>query len=176
MAKAFPNTGVTTGLAADRTALTSPFAGMQFFETNTNKLWVYNGSLWLQARPETSFNSSEINVNSTAYTNVSNTTPSVTLVTGTEVLLSISLNVGGGTTGAFIYTSYTVSGATTISGDDSRALTFTNPAGGAGQRYRLQGLFPVTVTAGTNTFQIVQRATSGSSVIGNAVISVQNLI
>ena len=47
MAKSFPNTGVTTGLAADRAALTSPFAGMQFFETDTNLMFVYNGSAWV---------------------------------------------------------------------------------------------------------------------------------
>ena len=47
MAKSFPNTGVTTGLAADRAALTSPFAGMQFFETDTNLMFVYNGSAWI---------------------------------------------------------------------------------------------------------------------------------
>ncbi len=48
MAKSFPNTGVTTGLAADRTGLTSPFAGMQFFETDTNLLYLYNGSSWIR--------------------------------------------------------------------------------------------------------------------------------
>ena len=48
MAKSFPNTGVTTGTAADRAALTSPFAGMQFFETDTNKVLVYSGSSWVE--------------------------------------------------------------------------------------------------------------------------------
>lgn len=48
MAKSFPNTGVSTGLAADRAALTSPFAGMQFFETDTNLLYLYNGSSWIR--------------------------------------------------------------------------------------------------------------------------------
>ena len=47
MAKSFPNTGATVGLAADRTALTSPFAGMQFFETDTKALYLYNGSAWV---------------------------------------------------------------------------------------------------------------------------------
>ena len=47
MAKSFPNTGATVGLAADRTALASPFAGMQFFETDTSRNWLYNGSTWI---------------------------------------------------------------------------------------------------------------------------------
>jgi hypothetical protein len=47
MAKSFPNTGATVGLAADRSALSSPFAGMQFFETDTKALYLYNGSAWV---------------------------------------------------------------------------------------------------------------------------------
>ena len=47
MAKSFPNTGATVGLAADRSALASPFAGMQFFETDTKALYLYNGSAWV---------------------------------------------------------------------------------------------------------------------------------
>jgi len=48
MAKAFPNTGVTTGLSTDRSAMTGMGAGQQFFETDTNKTYVYNGSSWIQ--------------------------------------------------------------------------------------------------------------------------------
>ena len=47
MAKSFPNTGATVGLAADRSALASPFAGMQFFETDTKALYLYDGSAWV---------------------------------------------------------------------------------------------------------------------------------
>jgi hypothetical protein len=48
MAKAFPNTGVTTGLAADRTAMTGMTAGTYFYETDTKKISVYNGSSWVE--------------------------------------------------------------------------------------------------------------------------------
>jgi hypothetical protein len=48
MAKAFPNTGVTTGLAADRTAMTGMTAGTYFYETDTKKTFVYNGSSWVE--------------------------------------------------------------------------------------------------------------------------------
>jgi len=50
MAKSFPNTGATVGLAADRSALTSPFAGMQFFETDTKALYLYNGTAWVESK------------------------------------------------------------------------------------------------------------------------------
>ena len=48
MAKSFPNTGATVGLAADRTAMTSMLEGQEFFETDTNKMFVYSGSAWVQ--------------------------------------------------------------------------------------------------------------------------------
>jgi hypothetical protein len=48
MAKSFPNTGATVGLAADRTAMTSMVEGQEFFETDTNKMFVYSGSGWVQ--------------------------------------------------------------------------------------------------------------------------------
>jgi len=48
MAKSFPNTGATVGLAADRTAMTSMVEGQEFFETDTNKMFVYSGSGWVE--------------------------------------------------------------------------------------------------------------------------------
>jgi hypothetical protein len=47
MAKSFPNTGATTGLSSDRTAISSPVSGMQFFETDTSTLYIYSGSAWV---------------------------------------------------------------------------------------------------------------------------------
>jgi len=48
VAKAFGGLGVTAGLAADRTSMTGMSAGQQFFEADTRKLFVYNGSSWVQ--------------------------------------------------------------------------------------------------------------------------------
>jgi hypothetical protein len=47
LAKAFGGLGVTAGLAADRTSMTSVVAGQQFFETDTNKVYMYNGTSWV---------------------------------------------------------------------------------------------------------------------------------
>jgi len=48
MSKSFPNTGAITGTNADRLALSGVFEGMQFFETDTNKTLVYDGSSWVE--------------------------------------------------------------------------------------------------------------------------------
>jgi hypothetical protein len=46
VAKSFGGLGTTAGLAADRTSMTDMSAGQQFFETDTNKVYIYNGSGW----------------------------------------------------------------------------------------------------------------------------------
>lgn len=48
MAKAFGGLGTTAGLAADRTSMTGMSAGQQFFETDTNTLYIYNGTAWIK--------------------------------------------------------------------------------------------------------------------------------
>jgi hypothetical protein len=57
MAKSFAGLGVTSGLASDRAAITSPPAGMQFFETDTKLVYAYDGASWIKTnyvglRPE----------------------------------------------------------------------------------------------------------------------------
>lgn len=53
MARAFGGLGVTSGLAADRSSLSGMVAGQQFFETDTNKAYVYNGSSWINVNNTT---------------------------------------------------------------------------------------------------------------------------
>ncbi len=68
MAKAFGGLGVTAGLAADRTSMTGMVAGQRFFETDTNREYVYNGSVWALVSNNVSTASTDwINMNLTAY-------------------------------------------------------------------------------------------------------------
>ena len=48
MAKAYGGLGATVGLSADRTAMAGMVAGQEFFETDTKKTYVYNGTSWIQ--------------------------------------------------------------------------------------------------------------------------------
>jgi len=48
MAKSFAGLGPTAGLAADRTSMTGMSAGQQFYETDTNKVYVYTGVGWVE--------------------------------------------------------------------------------------------------------------------------------
>lgn len=47
MAKTFSGLGTTAGLSSDRTSMTGMFTGQQFYETDTNMLFMYNGSAWV---------------------------------------------------------------------------------------------------------------------------------
>lgn len=48
MPRAYAGLGMTTGLAADRSALASPVAGQQFYETDTSTLYLYTGAAWIK--------------------------------------------------------------------------------------------------------------------------------
>jgi hypothetical protein len=41
--------------SAQRIAISSPVVGLYVFDTNTNSLWIYNGSLWVNTVAEASF-------------------------------------------------------------------------------------------------------------------------
>jgi hypothetical protein len=68
VAKAFGGLGVTAGLAADRVALSGMVVGQQFFETDTNRLYIYTGSVWsLINNGTTGADSGWNNMNLTSY-------------------------------------------------------------------------------------------------------------
>lgn len=66
MAKSFFTYSITTGTNADRLALTSVATGMQFYETDTDKLYAYFGSNWYRVVAETYTGNVSITGNITA--------------------------------------------------------------------------------------------------------------
>jgi len=94
---------------------------------------------------------------STSYTNLA-TTQSVTLTTGTKVLVLISCGIQTDTTSKRAFVSYDISGATTQSASDAQALIFERPGSGGGQTNRFAIHSFATVTAGSNTFTLKFKA------------------
>ena len=95
MSKSFPNTGAITGTNADRLALSGVFEGMQFFETDTNKMFVYDGSSWVEISDLDNTNAfpaaaSDLNNFFGAWTSY------------TPVLTNITLGTGGSTSGKYL--------------------------------------------------------------------------
>lgn len=98
---------------------------------------------------------------STTYTDLTTSGPSVTVTTGTTVLVVISSTMRCTSAGAGgMYASVAVSGATTIAAVDTRALLF-EPAS-AGEYWKASFIaFIATLTAGSNTFTLKYRTVSG---------------
>ena len=97
---------------------------------------------------------------STSYVDLATAGPSVTLTTGTSVIVMIACL--GYNTSASVpqYVSVAVSGATTLAASDSNAALIQNAVGGV----NTQGvaIVPLTVTAGSNTFKLQYRTTANT--------------
>jgi hypothetical protein len=94
---------------------------------------------------------------STSYTDLT-TTQSVTLTTGTKVLVLISCGLQTDSTSKRAFVSYAISGATTQAASDNNALIFERPGSGGGQTNRFGVHSFATVTAGSNTFTLKFKA------------------
>ena len=111
-----------------------------------------------------------------SYTDLTTTGPSVTLTTGTKVLVIVSaeaVNAGSADSKAFM--GYEVSGATTTAVTDDTAFQPTASATG-GAPFGASRASAITVTAGSNTFTAKYRSQfSGNSSFGNRQIFVIDL-
>lgn len=111
-----------------------------------------------------------------AYSDLSNPL-SVTLTTGTEVLITMSCSciknsaAGSGFTG---YVSYAVSGATTVNA--SQTIGFEAAFAAAGLNLYISRTYKITgLTAGSNTFTMMHAANANSTSYTNRSITVQAL-
>ena len=174
MAKSFPNTGATVGLASDRTAMTGMYAGQGFYETDTNKNFLYNGSAWVCLTPISSGVTAQESTTSTTFTDLATAGPSVTVATGTTALITITSEMfspGGQASMA----SVAVSGASTIAAIDANRIRASEQStlavGIASSRsFILSGL-----TAGNNTFTMKYKVTSGTGQFLNRTIVVTGI-
>lgn len=110
---------------------------------------------------------------STTYADLSTVGPAVTLVTGTQVLVTVGCGTVNNSVGAVDFMSYAVSGASTIAANDAVAITVNgNGVANVGiqacYQYICSGL-----TAGTNTFTAKYRVTGGTGTFTNRAIVVE---
>lgn len=119
-------------------------------------------------------NTTETTTSST-YTDLATSGPSVTLNTGSAVIVTLSAVVentlGSGNTG---YTSVAVSGATTLAASDTNAVFGSGTGAGFGislcRRFKLTGLTP-----GSNTFKLQYRRDGSTWGFHNRSIVVEAL-
>ena len=97
------------------------------------------------------------------------TVGAVTITTGTTALVTVSCNAQNVTAGASVYMGFAVSGATTTAASDTYAAWYRNSTNFQTQ---LSATFPVTLTAGSNTFTSKFRVDAGTGIYLSRNISV----
>lgn len=164
------------GMACYLTAPTVPAATGGSTAVPSGVITVYNGSVWVCITPVGSFTNDSGTRNNAAYGALTGggTNPSVTLVTGTTALVSFTSYMSvGGNTGA--YTSFAVSGASTIASSDNY-YTMVVMSGTTG----IEGVWSRThvitgLTAGTNTFTLEYRTFNGTQTFQRRSLTVQGI-
>lgn len=86
--------------------------------------------------------------------------PAVTSTTGTSAIIFLSANMFVNTAGILAAMSFDVSGATTASADDGKAVRHTSAAINAAMAASV--VVPVTLTAGSNTFTAKYKVSGGT--------------
>jgi len=108
---------------------------------------------------------------STSYTDLATSGPAVTLTTGTTAYVIVTTYSYNATSGTATYMSFAVSGATTIAAGDATAVSLLGMKTG-GQEWSNSAVYPVTLTAGSNTFTAKYKTSSGTGTFGNRSIIV----
>lgn len=146
--------------------------GMVIYQTDTDTLLVYV-TAWCEITPynATSGTTTVSTTTSTSYTSTlaDGLTTAVTVTTGTEALVTFTVNPVYQTTGGIGYVAYAVSGATTVAASDSYAIVESSTTMG------LSGAlaYPKTaLTAGANTFTLRYRTTANTLNVGLRGLSV----
>jgi hypothetical protein len=153
------------GMMAFLTAPTVPAATGEFTYLPSGVLTMYNGTNWTCISPvgaETTTNGTTTSSSFTSTLTSGGTNPSVTLETGTRVMVSLRSWAGTPGSGGFIFaaTGVTVSGATTLAAADRYAMNSGNGTAapsGFGMSFIISGL-----TAGTNTFTMQYKVNAGT--------------
>lgn len=171
-------TAPTEGLMAYLTAPTVPAATGDATAVPTGVVTIYNGSVWVCVTPVAAKTDATGTFATASYgTSLGGspgTNPSVTLVTGTTALIDINANIYNSTTTAYSYVSVAVSGATTVAASDANSFYYS-PLATAGDLHLSRRMVFTGLTAGTNTFTINYKATSGTSNFGRRTIVVQGI-
>jgi hypothetical protein len=158
---------IKPGVCTSSTRPTAPYVGQLVFETDTNRLVVFTASGWVYQTALGAFDTATVatsqSTSSTSFTDLATVGPSVTLTTGTKVLVIVNCWFDSLTTNEHQYADFAISGATTRSASYTTSLTARSYGTGAGiSRLRASAANLVTCTAGSNTFTM-KYATGGAS-------------
>lgn len=153
----------------------SPTAeGVVIYETDTDRMFAYDGSVWRSRSAMGAHVATSQTTTSTTYADLGTSGPAVTANTGTSAIVTVSGGMTNSDVNGYTFMSYAVSGATTSSAADARAMQFIHSVGNFGNQLSFQYVH-TGLTAGTNTFTAKYRVTTGTGTFANRSISVQSL-
>jgi hypothetical protein len=172
-------TAPSEGQRAYLTAATIPAATATTYQAVPSGVQtIYNGSVWVcitEIGAHTDNPGTHTSLTYTATLSGSpGINPSVTLVTGTSALVTISANQQNGTISTSAYTSFAVSGATTLAASDEFSVHLDMST--AGFFTTLTRTVAITgLTAGTNTFTLNYRRSAGTFNVNRRSIVVKGI-
>lgn len=169
------STMVFAGTAARSSAIATPTEGMFSYQNDDNSHDVYTGAAWISLIPQASTVLTSQTVTSTSYVDLATVGPTVTMRTGTSVLITVGawLIANAGTSA---HMSFAISGATTLAANDDNSLMYSNESTTTNFGSRTSRQVLVTgLTAGVNTFTSKYRVSGGTGTIALRHISVQPL-
>lgn len=148
--------------------------GQLCYLESTNVVQYYDGSVWATVGPATAIVGTSATVatsqttTSTSFTDLATVGPSVTVTTGTSVLVFVSAFLDN--TNEQINCDFAISGATTRAATATTALITRNNSGQA--RLGATRVNLVTVTAGSNTFTMKYSVNGGTGTFADRTILV----
>ena len=166
---------VKPGVCTSSTRPASPYEGQMIYETDTNRVLVYNGSAWTTLTPQSATVLTFESTTSTSFTDLTTSGPAVTLTTGTTALITINSycdNDTGTLGNQQIHMGVAVSGATTLAASDDYSASHRLGPNlvSISSTFKLTGL-----TAGSNTFTTKYRVAGGNGRFQRRSITVVGL-
>jgi len=147
--------------------------GQLCYLSSTNVVQYYDGAAWanLGAQISGATVATTQTTTSTSYADLATSGPAVTMTTGTTAFVIVTTYSYNATSGAATYMSFAVSGASTVAAGDATAVSLLGMKTG-GQEWSNSAIYPVTLTAGSNTFTSKYKTSSGTGTFANRSIIV----
>lgn len=163
------STGLRPGVCTSTTRPTSPFQGQMIYETDTNRVAIYNGSAWVCPFPLSAVNDDIFPSVSAGYTNA---TASVSIYTGTSAWVTLTSQGLSTSSGSTTLLSFSVSGATTSFANDARSVSHI----GTSLVGKSRTVLFSSLNAGLNTFTLASRASGSGGFIDRPAITVVGVL
>lgn len=149
----------------------SPVSGMTIWQTDTKTYAVY-GTAWCETTPYSATVATSETTASTSYADLATSGPSVTITTGTKVLVTMSATVASDTAQAAQFIAPAISGATTLAAADGNGAEAVAAFASALRHHpNVRSLQIGSLTAGAQTIKLRYRVTSNTGTFINRDIT-----